>query len=98
VSRLGGRAARWSRDGSQLYYINDDKLMVVRVTEHGETLTVGTPAVRARQAYFGGTVPNYSVAGDGRVLMVRREAPPAVADRLIVVQDWLAQLTTGSKP
>lgn len=67
--------------------------MVVNVSDDGSRLVPGPPTVRARQPYFGGLAANYAVFPDGRVLMVRQESQPNVADRLIVVQDWLSELT-----
>ena len=89
VSSDGGMRPRWSRDGKQLYYINAEKLMVVSVSPYDDTLAIGAATVRSTHQYFGGVTHNYSIAPDGRVLMVRREPPPTFADRLIVVQDWL---------
>jgi serine/threonine-protein kinase len=90
VSTGGGTKPRWARDGKHLHYINGAKLMVVSVTPRGDTLMIGAPTVHANHEYFGGSTPNYSIAPDGRVLMVRRDPTPSFADRLIVVQDWLA--------
>jgi hypothetical protein len=98
VSTAGGTKPRWSRDGKHLYYINAGKLMSVSVSPQDDTLAIGAPSVRAVHEYFGGATPNYSIAPDGRVLMVRRDPTPSFADRLIVVQDWLAEVLRGSRP
>ena len=93
VSADGGIKPRWSPDGRQLFYINDGKLMAVSISPQGETLSIGATTVRAQHEYFGGATANYSVAPDGRVLTVRLDPSPAGPNRLIVVQDWLAQVT-----
>jgi Tol biopolymer transport system component len=98
VSTDGGTKPRWAPDGKHLYYVSGTKLMVVSVTPQGDTLAVGAPSIRAHHDYFGGSTQNYSIAPDGRVLMVRREPKPASADRLIVVQDWLSGVLRGSRP
>ena len=90
VSADGGIKPKWSPDGRQLFYINDGKLMAVSISPQGETLAIGATTVRAQHAYFGGATANYSVAPDGRVLMVRLDPSPVAPNRLIVVQDWLA--------
>ncbi len=98
VSTDGGTKPRWSRDGRQLFYINDGKLIAVSISPQDETLAVGAQTVRAHLDYFGGASANYSVAPDGRVLMVHRDPLPAGPNRLIVAQDWLAQVTKGTRP
>lgn len=98
VSADGGIKPKWSPDGRHLFYINDGKLMAVSISPQGDTLAIGATTVRAQHEYFGGATANYSVAPDGRVLMVRLDPSPVGPNRLIVVQDWLAQVTRGSRP
>jgi hypothetical protein len=94
VSPDGGRAARWSRDGREIFYVHDETLMRVRVSESAGRLVVGTPEVRAQMQYFGGAVSNYAALSDGRLLIVRMESQPVNVDRLVVVQDWTSRLKT----
>ena len=44
VSVNGGENARWSRDGRELFYTKDDKMMAVTVTP-GATLSISAPRV-----------------------------------------------------
>ena len=92
VSTQGGARPRFSRDGSQLFYISNDRLMATRISFAGDELRPGDTSVRARFPYSGGAVANYAVLPDGRVLRIRREPTEVVVDRLIVVQDWVSQL------
>ena len=71
--------------------------MAVSISAQGDTLAIGATTVRAQHEYFGGATANYSVAPDGRVLMVRLDPSPVGPNRLIVVQDWLAQVTRMSE-
>ena len=93
VSTQGGTRPKWSRDGTKLFYISNDRLMVTRISFAGDELHLGDTSVhRARFPYTGGAVANYAIFPDGRVLRVRREPTEVVVDRLVVVQDWVSQL------
>ena len=95
--RKGGMRPRWSRDGTQLFYMSNDRLMVTRISFAGDELHLGDTSVhRARFPYIGGAVANYAIFPDGRVLRVRREPTEVVVDRLVVVQDWVSQLLKRS--
>jgi hypothetical protein len=43
VSTNGGERPVWSRDGKQIFYRENLKLMAVAVKTHGRTLELGTP-------------------------------------------------------
>jgi hypothetical protein len=92
VSTQGGMRPRWSRDGTQLFYINNDALMVTRILPAGDELRAGDTTVRTRFPYVGGAVANYAIMPDARVLRIRLEPTEIVVDRLVVVQDWVSQL------
>ena len=96
VSTQGGMRPRWSRDGTQLSYINNDTLMVTRILSAGDELRPVDTSVRARFPYVGGAVANYAIIPDGRVLRIRHEPTAVVVDRLVVVQDWVSQLLKRS--
>jgi len=89
VSIDGGHSPRWSRDGAELFYVVDDRLMAVTIAT-GTTLDVGTPAelFRLDDTLVAG---QYDVAADGtRFLMVER-LDDAGSAAIAVVQNWFAE-------
>jgi hypothetical protein len=95
VSTHGGTQARWSKNGHELFYRDDNKMMVVDVPLPTSTssLTLSQPHILFEQRYaFGGsaTIPNYDLSPDGQGFVMIKEAPSA--NHLNVVVNWLAEL------
>ncbi|MDE3151926.1 MAG: PD40 domain-containing protein, partial [Gemmatimonadota bacterium] len=101
VSRDGGRAPLWSRDGTKLYYLRGDNMMMaVRVTP-GATLGLGEPQAlfRVPTSMTGVGIEDFSayytpwdITRDGRFIMARSLSGASVAQpaTIIVVENWLA--------
>jgi serine/threonine-protein kinase len=100
VSTEGGMQPRWSRDGTDLFYLAGEVMMVARIE------VVSSARVLSRDSLF--TMPstylgltsylttNYDVAADGRFLMARPvtdNAGNVDQPGLIVVQNWIEELT-----
>jgi len=94
VSTNGGRQPRWSRDGSELFYLEGDTtLMAVEVSTAGE-FSAGAPQRLFEHPGLGAGLqyPRYDLSRDGqRFLAVEpvggetgQTAPPAIR----VVQNW----------
>ena len=93
VSSGGGSAVSWSTDGRELYFARGNDVLSVRVPESpagkfGEprrlisapfTLAIGT-----------GNQPNYDVAADGRLLVIRQDAAQPPIEYLDVTLNWQA--------
>ena len=81
----------WSRDGRELFYRQGDALMAVPVLQLDPFLA-GAPQKRLDmpRALYGSDfyIPEYDVAADGRVLVVRRDAVPEIH----VVLNWAEEL------
>ena len=108
VSRDGGRAPLWSRDGTKLYYLRgDNMMMVVRVTA-GATLGLSEPQTLFQvppsmtgvgfedfSAYY----TPWDIARDGRFIMARSVAGASDAQpaTIIVVENWLANWARSLK-
>jgi hypothetical protein len=94
VSTQGGTQVIWNRNGTEIFYRIDDKMMAVDVTT-SPALKSSTPKTLfdARYAYGGITLPNFDVTRDGqRFVMVK---PESVAGRLNVVLNWFADRGRG---
>ncbi|MGD8726824.1 MAG: hypothetical protein PVH40_04215 [Gemmatimonadales bacterium] len=90
ISTIGGTDPVWSRDGTELYYASEERLVAariafqpsVRVTGHRVVLDVITPR------WFG----DYDVHPDGDLFVVARLGGAPVQREIRVVLNWLEQL------
>jgi len=88
VSPNGGLEPVWSRDGSELFYLEDNKLMSARIETEPE-LRVQPPQVLFESSYEL-TNERYDVGPDGRFLMIQ---PGEQSSRQInVVLNWFVEL------
>jgi len=87
ISSGGGTLPRWSPDGRELYYIHSKQLFAVEI-EPGEQLRVG----RTERLFESDRlVRNYSVAEDGRFLMLERvEVEGPERHQIDIVLNWPA--------
>jgi eukaryotic-like serine/threonine-protein kinase len=101
VSANGGSAPAWRRDGRELLYLEPgpgaQKVRSVSVSVTPTGLSLGTPVTLfplPSGVISSGPSRSYDVSADGkRFVMVRQiDAPPAPPTRMILVQNWLAEL------
>lgn len=103
VSDAGGSYPQWSANGRELYYRNDDGIVVVSVETGGPSFTAGRARQLFRGAFRGGLqgvaldgiqFAHYDVAPDGRFVMF--PAPPSEetpnVEWLQVVANWFTEL------
>ena len=95
ISVDGGTEPVWAKDGSQLFYRNEDKMMAVRITPKRDGLDAGTPTVLFEGHYAVSNVSGgdawYDVSPDGqRFLMLRIEDPPNSG--ILMVEKWTEEL------
>jgi Tol biopolymer transport system component len=90
VSTGGGAEARWRRDGRELFYIADGKLMAVEVRPGRAAFQAGVPAVLFEVNLDPGTLGRnrYVVSPDGQRFLII--TPSGLAERaaLTVVLNW----------
>ena len=95
VSRTGGSWPIWHPDGSEIYYMADDRIIAVPVS-YDPGITLGTPEtvfVKSRVFWSSRWPDGFDIAPDGKtfaiVQPVRDEnaPPPAV----VIVQNWWAE-------
>jgi serine/threonine protein kinase/Tol biopolymer transport system component len=93
VSTDGGTHPRWRRDGKELFYRSEDKMLAVKVSMQGNDIVLSQPMTLFERHYSLGTaatIANYDVSLDGqRFLMVKDDAS---SDRLNVVLNWFEEL------
>ena len=93
ISTDGGSEPVWSRDGSQLFYRNGNKMMAVGVTTQPD-FTASTPRFLFEGQYeFSDTGhAGYDVAPDGRFLMIQPLEPAQAATQINLVLHWFDEL------
>ena len=99
VSREGGAGPRWSRDGSELFYMSGDQLYSVPI-KPGTDFVPGEPRVLFRVDHPVSTEWNdiYDVSPDGkRFLFLVRSKEASKTPRLDVVLNFSRQLA-GATP
>ncbi|HKQ96358.1 MAG TPA: protein kinase [Candidatus Polarisedimenticolia bacterium] len=102
VSTLGGEEPSWSADGKEMYYRNENRLMVVPV-QTGATFSVGVPRILINGilAVRSDTGISYDVdSANKRFLMVRLASNVDPNTGLRVVLNWrdeLERLMAGAR-
>jgi serine/threonine-protein kinase len=93
ISTEGGGLPFWARNGRELFYINDNKVMAVEITP-GSGLTAGVPRLLfERNELLGGYTSRADVSLDGqRFLMIQPAESADVATQINVVLNWFEEL------
>jgi len=94
VSTEGGDEPVWSRDGRELFYRIEDRLMVVNVTTE-PTFTVGPPRVLFKGQFAPQIAEgaNYAVSPDGKkFLFLQPVSPEEPHTQIHVVLNWFEEL------
>jgi serine/threonine-protein kinase len=90
ISTDGGVEPRWSRDGRELFYRRNDRMMAVTITP-GSSLTVSSPRVLFEGRYQPSDTNSggFDVASDGRFLMIQPTVAEQPATEFNIVLGWL---------
>ncbi len=90
VSANGGTYPRWNPNNAELFYMNEDKMMVVTTDLTGE-IELGRPRVLFERATV--AVARFDITHDGlRFVMIDESQPGPPPSRLIPVQNWTEEL------
>ncbi len=93
VSTQGGTQPVWNANGKEIFYRNNDKMMVVELTSTPD-VKLSTPRLLFEQRYAYGvgiTIANYDVTPDGQnFIMVKDEV---TGGRLNVIFNWFTELS-----
>jgi len=91
ISPDGGLEPVWSPDSRELFYLQGNKMMAVKIDADSE-FRFGRPQVLFEGNYYHDYNPSYDVGPDGRFLMIRRgEQEPGQA-QIHVVLNWFEEL------
>jgi serine/threonine-protein kinase len=96
VSNTAGTEPAWSRDGKQLFYRSDSRLMAVTIaTSPAFKAGPPLPLFDARFNSDANISPGhatYDVGPDGRFVFVQSDAPSGSRDSMLVVLNWIEEL------
>ena len=90
ISRGGGETPVWSPDGRELFYRNDDKMMVVDIVAES-SFSHGVAKELFEEPYSYGDGRQYDIHPDGKRFLMIKEVKQT-EPQLIVVQNWFEEL------
>ncbi len=92
VSLNGGKQPRWRNDGKELFYVeNDTVMMAVPVSTAGQALTLGQPQQLFESAdlnFRGNGWPQYDVSTDGQRFLTSTPVESDAAPTIHIVENW----------
>ena len=94
ISAEGGREPLWAPDGSELFYRNGNRMMVVAINGQ-QTFRPSEPQLLFEGDYWiqPGYMPrNYDLPPDGRSFLMLKQEQDHVVSRLNVVINWFDEL------
>ena len=93
MSNQGGTRPKWSRDGTQLFYLADTFIMAAGIRTTGPSVESDTPReVVPVGALFPSNFSPYDVASDGQRFVVLESVSEDDQTPLTVVSNWQARL------
>jgi serine/threonine-protein kinase len=93
ISTQGGAEPVWSRDGQELFYRNEDRLMAVDVTTQ-PAFRAGKPRLLFERQYYRGWAdcPHYDVSTDGHRFVMIQPGQETGLRHIDVVLNWSEEL------
>jgi Tol biopolymer transport system component/DNA-binding winged helix-turn-helix (wHTH) protein len=88
VSDGGGLQPRWSKDGTEIFYVEDDRLVAVKVSVTPEFSRGPKEILFRSDSLLGSIIPQYDVSDDGERIAVARPLHEDVPAVIRVVQNW----------
>ena len=90
ISPNGGREPVWNPKGQELFYLEANKMMAVKVATEPE-FTFEPPQELFVANYIRNSRPSYDVGADGRFLMIKAAAKEA-GGQINVILNWFEEL------
>ena len=99
VSPNGATEPVWSKDGRELFYLEGEKLMIVRVRPDTRERFAHQPPMMLFEKSFlrAGQPPSFDVAADGRLLMLER-VPAGPSASIEVIVNWRDHVARRTSP
>ena len=98
ISTDGGAQPRWRRDGRELLYIVDDRVVMAVAVEADDTFHAGQPdrvlETRMMPARFTQLGFQYAVSADAQRFLINTAAGPEPSAPVVVVMNWRGALST----
>ncbi len=91
ISTGGGTAPLWAPNGSELFYLEGNRMMSVPVTI-GSSFQPGTPSVLFTHDNPSGPPPAYSVCPDGKRFVMLQPSGQETPGQINVVLNWFEEL------
>ena len=91
ISPDGGDQPVWGAKGRELFYLDGDRMMAVRI-DTGPELRFEPPQLLFEAPYVHSNIPSYDVTADGRFLMIERVEDPLESTQINVVTNWFEEL------
>jgi serine/threonine-protein kinase len=93
ISIVGGTRPMWSRDGGELYYLDERNFLTAVPVRTTPAFHAGKPArMFERRYYIGPAGRPFDVSKDGRFLMIKDHEDAATSSSMIVVVNWFEEL------
>jgi eukaryotic-like serine/threonine-protein kinase len=95
VSSRGGSRPKWSRDGTELFFIpqfNSHTILAARMRTTGTSIQSDTPSELVATRPFPGIDSPYDVTPDGQRFLVLEPPESERSPPLTVVENWQAEL------
>jgi eukaryotic-like serine/threonine-protein kinase len=98
VSTGGGEAPFWNNDGSELYYLNDERVMGATISTTGEALSIGRASLLFEyklSRFAGSSLDHIEMAADGEHFVALTQSDDqlnAKVHSLTFVFNWFTEL------
>jgi eukaryotic-like serine/threonine-protein kinase len=93
VSTIGGTAAKWRRDGKELFFLDPtDKIVAVDVNASGNAVRLGTPHDLFQTVGIQREYGPFDVAADGKKFLLNSGNLKEGSDPFTLVLNWPAEL------
>ena len=93
VSTSGGISPVWSRNGKELFFLDNTDGLIRVLVQTAPTFSAGPPEKLFGGPYYGNAGwRTYDVAPDGRFLMIKSGDRSSAATTIVVALNWLEEL------